>query len=374
MAANASALSLTVPAVPNSELARTFGVLLLGFIFTVTLYGLTFFQTYVYYTHFPGDERRTKYTVALLWALDTAVTTLLSHTIYHYLITDFMIPFTHLITTRTFIAELALSSSLALVVQCYYAFRVWAVSHRRMVAPAVIIALSLASFAFNIVGVAKIMRESLFFRIGDSGIRLMKRIGTGLSVASDLLITCSMFWYLRPRRNPGMAVPEGWYEKIVVYAINRGTCFTVFHVVLLISLLTMPTQQVWILFHWVGNKIYVNSVFSMLNFRRTHHGRGVPEEASLNQRARVTGGRTGGTFITRSGFSGAGAADTSRSVQFNVHADTKSAGPMNIELDMVRSEGDVGFDDVNSDDTKRTRRESALSGGPSKPQDFVHAL
>ncbi|KAH9889812.1 hypothetical protein C8Q73DRAFT_705575 [Cubamyces lactineus] len=342
MSSNGTA-HMDMPVVPSTELTQTFGVLLIGFIFTATLYGLTFFQTYIYYTRFPGDDKSIKSIVGLLWALDTAVTTLVSHTIYHFLVTDFMIPFSQLITTKTFIAEIALSGFVALVVQCYYASRLWTVSFKQTILPTAVAALALAAFAFNLATIAKLIHQPLFSRVVSSGVKLTKGISTGLVLAGDLLIAGSMLWYLRPSRNPGMALPNGWYEKIVVYGINRGTCFAIFQVAVLITLVTMPDQQVWLIFHWVGGKVYVNSTFSMLNFRNTHHGRGVPEEASLNQNARGSAGRTG-TYTTRSGLSGG--ADSSHSVQFNVHADAKSGGAMNIELDMVRSQGDMAYDDV----------------------------
>lgn len=63
-----------------------------------------------------------------------------------------------------------------------------------------------------------------------------------------------------------------------------------------------------------------HEIIHRLNFRNTHHGRGVPEEASLNQNARGSAGRSG-TYTTRSGLSGG--ADSSHSVQFNVHPDAK---------------------------------------------------
>ena len=66
----------------SAELTNTFGVLLIGFIFSVVLYGLTFFrtfapsrqrqssrslvtcaETYIYYTRFPQDVFATKWTV-----------------------------------------------------------------------------------------------------------------------------------------------------------------------------------------------------------------------------------------------------------------------------------------------------------------------
>ena len=67
----------------SEELTSTFGVLLIGFIFAVVLYGLTFFrafaariqrlsfvdehafsETYIYYTRFPQDKTSTKWMVS----------------------------------------------------------------------------------------------------------------------------------------------------------------------------------------------------------------------------------------------------------------------------------------------------------------------
>ncbi|KAI0763620.1 hypothetical protein BD413DRAFT_206954 [Trametes elegans] len=338
----------TVPSTPSSELTKTFGVLLIGFIFTVTLYGLTFFQTYIYYTRFPTDPKVIKYMVGVLWALDTAVTSLVSHTIYRYLITNFIVPFQLLTTTSTFIAAEALSVLLALVVQCYFTFRVWTISGRRSIVPTATVVVAVASFAIDLASVVKMTDQSLFAQVVTRVVKVTRGIGSGLSAATDVIIVLSMFWYLRPSRNPGMALPRDLYEKVVVYGVNRGTFFTVFQITALVTLVTMPSQQVWILFHWVGSKVYINSILSMLNFRNTHHGRGVPEEASMNRHARGRG--LSGTFTSRSGASRgtAGQVDTSHSVHFNVHADAKTTEAMNIELDMVRSR-DLVDDDADMD-------------------------
>ncbi|KAI0632001.1 hypothetical protein C8Q77DRAFT_1158683 [Trametes polyzona] len=354
---------LLPPIGPAHELTQTFGVLLIGFIFTVSLYGLTFFQTYIYYTRFPHDAKGTKYTVGLLWATDTMITALISHTIYRYMITDFMLPFALLVTTRTFIAEGALSVFLALIVQCYYASRIWTASGRRSMIPSIVIILALAALAFNLASVAKMTNQTLFHQVVSRSVKVTKGISWGLSSGADILIAWSMLWYLRPTANPGMATPEGWYEKVAVYGVNRGTSFAIFQIVALILLLTMPDRQTWILIHWVGSKVYVNSILSMLNFRNSHRGRGVPEEASQNQHARDSDGRSG-TFTSRSGFTGEEHIDTSANIHFNVHADSKNAPepvPVNIELDMIQAAPGVSADsDVGG------AEKAEATGGPSK--------
>ena len=75
-----------------------------------------------------------------------------------------------------------------------------------------------------------------------------------------------------------------------------------------------------------------------LNFRNTHHGRGVNEEDSLNQHASNRSGSVSVPVVAR---------ETARSVQFSVHPDVKTGDQMNvIELDMVPSRTEVYDDDV----------------------------
>ncbi|EJF63153.1 hypothetical protein DICSQDRAFT_102187 [Dichomitus squalens LYAD-421 SS1] len=341
----------------SDELTSTFGVLLIGFIFSVVLYGLTFFQTYIYYTRFPADHMGTKSIVGALWAMDTGATTLISHTIYNYLITNFLSAFDQLVTTKTFVAELVLAALLVLVVQCYYAFRVWSITDKQVVIPLLLALLALASCALNLASVASIAQQDLFAHIVTHNVKLIRGIASALSVVADFVIVGAMLFYMQPARNPGMVIAKGWFEKTVVFGFNRGTVFTAVQTLALIIFLAMPTSQAWILVGWVASKIYVNSLLAMLNFRNTHRGRGVHEEDSLNQAA---SNRSGSHSAAVSG-----ARDTNRSVQFSVNPDAKPHDPMSlIELDMVGSPAD-GFDDETGKATPWLD-----AGGPSKRRDF----
>ena len=57
-------------------------------------------------------------------------------------------------------------------------------------------------------------------------VKLLRGVGFALAVVTDISILGAMFYHMQPTRNPGMAVPNGWYEKLVVYGFNRGTAFT----------------------------------------------------------------------------------------------------------------------------------------------------
>ncbi|KAI1793283.1 hypothetical protein LXA43DRAFT_1092834 [Ganoderma leucocontextum] len=339
----------------SDELGSTFGVLLIGFIFSVVLYGLTFFQTYIYYTRFPADHMGTKCTVGALWAIDTAATTLISHTAYRYLITNFMTAFDRLVTTQTFIAEEVLSTILIAAVQCYYAFRLWSVTNKRIAVPTFIAVLVQVSGALNLVGIVNIARQDLFFEIVTNSVKIFRGIGLAIAVAADILIVGAMFWYMQPSRNPGMAKPQGLYENAIVYCFNRGTVYTAIQILFLVIFLTLPHSQGWILLGWIASKVYVNSLLAMLNFRNTHRGRGVHEEDSLNQAA----SNRSGTLSVPVGPP----RETTRSVQFSVPL--KNRDPTNvIGLDMVSSRAGV----YDRDNDKANGWPDAE--GPSKGRNF----
>ncbi|CCM04920.1 uncharacterized protein FIBRA_07117 [Fibroporia radiculosa] len=332
--------SSEIPVLPPpptvEELNKTFGVLLIGFIFAVTLYGLTFFQTYIYYSRFPSDSRLSKYTIGLIWAVDTATTTLLSHTLYYYLITSFMAPFDTLNITKTFISENALAAFGIFLTQCFYASRIYSINGENPVLPTLAAVLATANLALGIASSAEISDQPLFYNFVNHTIKVLTGVQYGLSTLCDLIIVGALFYYLQRERFPGLKVAQGWYEYVAVCFINRGTCFTLLQFVSLVLFVAAPTQQVWILFHFVTSKAYINSLLLMLNFRNVHRGKGVEEEASMNLHD-LKSGRTSSGHGTR--------GETSRSVQFGV-VDTESKGAaMTIGLDTIRS-GTAMDDDV----------------------------
>ncbi|KAI0770518.1 hypothetical protein C8Q74DRAFT_1369673 [Fomes fomentarius] len=330
---------VAVPAVPADELTRTFGVLLIGFIFSVVLNGLTFFQTYIYYTRFPSDSFGTKALVGIVWAVDTCATTLLSHTIYHYLITSFLLAFEQLLITNTFIAEQGLGVFLIFIVQLYYVYRLWCVNDKQIAVPALIGVIAIAACALNLVGVVQMGKQTLFVDIVSSQVKIFRGVAFAFNVVANCAIVGAMLFYMQPTRNPGMALPTDLYERIVVFGFNRGTSFAVTQLLCMIFFLAAPKEQGWILLDWVACRIYANSILAMLNFRNSHRGRGVNEEDSLNQHASNRSGTISAPVNPR---------ETARSVQFSVHPDLKSADPMNIiELDMVPSHN-MDDDDVSN--------------------------
>ncbi|SJL15322.1 uncharacterized protein ARMOST_18815 [Armillaria ostoyae] len=71
------------------SIGETFGALYVGAIIAAVLFGITNLQTVIYYKRYPNDWWLYRYSVALLWVLDTLHVVLSTHALYFYLIEMF---------------------------------------------------------------------------------------------------------------------------------------------------------------------------------------------------------------------------------------------------------------------------------------------
>jgi len=97
----------------------------------------------------------------------------------------------------------------------------------------------------------------------------------------NLFIVASQAYYLRPSRQPNMKLPSCWLHRLLLVLASRGTVFTLLHIALTVTLVSLPHSQIWILLHLVVSKVYINSLFTMLNIRKAEDGRGINEEDDL---------------------------------------------------------------------------------------------
>ncbi|PBK81088.1 hypothetical protein ARMGADRAFT_1068692 [Armillaria gallica] len=73
--------STTLPSV-----SETLGALYVGVTIAAVLYGITNLQSVIYYRRYPNDWWVYRYSVGILWALDTVHVAISVYTVYFYLI------------------------------------------------------------------------------------------------------------------------------------------------------------------------------------------------------------------------------------------------------------------------------------------------
>ncbi|TFK52508.1 hypothetical protein OE88DRAFT_1734485 [Heliocybe sulcata] len=368
-AAAGNATAALPPPLTTEELDETFGVLFIGFVVSTVLYGLTFFQTYIYFSRYPKDNVLTKCTVGLLSLLDTATSALMSQALYYYLITMFASPFGLLDATSTFCAENGLAILVGFIVQIFFAARVWTVTNKNWALAGAIAFFALAAFVFGITMTVQIFKQKRLSELATTHMKVVASLSQALATLADVLITGALMWYLSPKRNDLMKgkSPKGWFDKLVTYAINRGTTVSVIQFAYLLAVsssavgirlsvrdahappqfVIVPAKQIWMPFHLVVSKVYVNTLLAMLNSREITSGRGAYEEESVSS----TSSQPKLSF----GMGGSSSSGTglSRSVRFNVVDTMQSQGEHNIELDKLDRQDVVisnKFDDAASDD------------------------
>ncbi|KIJ61119.1 hypothetical protein HYDPIDRAFT_138279 [Hydnomerulius pinastri MD-312] len=270
---------------PSSAELENLGVLFVGFVSATVLYGLTFFQTYIYYSRYPKDIQWIKYLVRGLSPLSCTRALILrqplltrAQRLYYYLIVMFDVNMDILYATTETDPSTPDQVLLTFICQLY---ETHCSSHLRVLTPLV-----LSFFAHRIfTGMFEQRQLSAF---ATSNMEVVAAISQSFAAIADVIIFATMCYSLRKARFPDMLMPEGFVETTVTLLVSRGLGFTLIQVAYFCVFVASPAKQFWIPFQMVGSKFYVNTVLGLLNAREVKHGQGLNEENSLTDRKSST--------------------------------------------------------------------------------------
>ncbi|KAG2343336.1 hypothetical protein BDR05DRAFT_311485 [Suillus weaverae] len=274
---------------PSSAEVENLVVLFVGFAFATFLYGLTFFQTYLYFSRYSNDNAWTKVLVGALFVLDTTSTGLVSDLTYHCLITMFEVSMDVLYATLTFCIQDLLSVILILIAQLFFAVRLYTVCGgptsitSRSVSMAVLFCAFIA-VVFGLISVGQIFQKRQLTAFALPSMAVIAGISQGFAAVANIIIFIAMCWSLRPARYPDMVLPEGVFEKIAVLFVSRGLGLTVIQLAYLGIFVASPGKPYWIAVQMVTPRVYANVVLGLLNTREVKHGVGLNEEETLSDR------------------------------------------------------------------------------------------
>ncbi|KAK6991907.1 hypothetical protein R3P38DRAFT_3227330 [Favolaschia claudopus] len=205
-------------------LDNTLGAWLIGLIVSSVLSGITCLQVYLYFTKSSSRDRTILKTFVMgLFLLDTFHLSLVSHSMYSVVVTNFgdyvqlgIIPWSLLLQT-------AFGSFLSANVRLFYAWRIYIISNKFLLLPSVIGICSIPAFIFSVLYTQKGF-EIKFFKLAD---RLFVRsaLGLGFGAAADLLIAGTMIYYLSKNKT-GFQKTNKAINMLVTYSLSTGalTC------------------------------------------------------------------------------------------------------------------------------------------------------
>ncbi|KAI6035811.1 hypothetical protein EDC04DRAFT_2178464 [Pisolithus marmoratus] len=278
----ASTPTLTpVPDISFSRETENLGILFAGFVTSSLLYGGTIFQTYAYYVRFPRDSNRMRYFVIFLAIVDTATSASVSAVLYHFLIDMYEIPVDVLVAPVSMCVQYALSFILVFVSQLFFAFRVFEVTGGSRLVSLLVVLLSFVSFVFGMTSAGQMFQQRQLSSFALPTMKAVAMTHLGFAVLADVLILFTLYYWLRKEHHPYLRIPERFIDRVSVLIVNRGLSFTLVQLAYLCAFVAVPSHQYWVMFQMVGTKLYVISVFQLLNCRESENGRGVNEEEYL---------------------------------------------------------------------------------------------
>ncbi|KAF9219126.1 hypothetical protein BS17DRAFT_789949, partial [Gyrodon lividus] len=273
---------------PSPAELENLGVLFIGFVAATILYGLTFFQTYNYFSRYPKDNQWIKYLVASLCTLDTATSAIVSQVLYYYLIVIFDVSVDVLYATTTFCIQYLLSVLLAFIAQLFFAHRVFQVTGGSRPITLAVVFMSFISFVFGLISSGQMFARRRLSALGSPDLEVVAAISQSSAAIADVVIFVTMCHSLRRARYREMVLPEGIMETAATLLVSRGLAFTIAQIAYFCIFVAFPARQLWIPLHMIGSKFYVNNVLGLLNAREVKHGQGLNEEDSLIDRKDAT--------------------------------------------------------------------------------------
>ncbi|KAL1944041.1 hypothetical protein VTO73DRAFT_3859 [Trametes versicolor] len=246
------------------SLGNTIGAVFIGNILAACLYGLTTLQTYVYYGKSRKDSATMKGLVAFLWILDTVHLIMVTHTVYHYAITNFGDFLGVLKPTWSVLAQVIVTGVSDGIIRGLFCYRIWILSDRNRVLCSIIAITSVVSFGCSLAYPIKGFSCTSYVELQQFA--WLFYFSLSMIFAADLIIAASMCALLARRRSSYFGVDQT-IRTLILFSVNTGVVTTLCTLMALIAYAVSPHTFIYIAFYFLLPKLLLNSVLAMLNAR-----------------------------------------------------------------------------------------------------------
>jgi len=252
-------------------------------------FGITVMQTYVYFTSFPNDPTFIHATIWVLLALDISHITLAWHMDYHWLILNFNNPAALGVTVWSLNITVILTGMITMIVQGFYARRVFILSNRNWFMTISIVVLAAARLVAGVVNAVKFFEIQIIAKF-PAACEAIVAVSLGSGTAADLLITGCLVYYLRGHTSPGFNTStDSLVNKIILWTVNNGLLTSVVGIAVLIAFIFSKNNMIYFAIYVTLSKLYINALLATLNSRRVTRGRGVEDESTASMPMSVRG-------------------------------------------------------------------------------------
>ncbi|CAA7268564.1 unnamed protein product [Cyclocybe aegerita] len=252
-----------------TTVANTFGAIEIGSFGAAFLFGIVTLQCYIYFSQNPNDSRKLKAMVAIIWVLECVHSVLIFWEVYRLTITYYGRA-KEVRQYPGFSSVLMLGGFITMIVQCFFAYRVWKFLPR----PYRFIGLACGVIAItrgimSLYGsVEAILMTSYPAYLADYQHYLTALLALGAFI--DVVNAASMSYFLVMQREKAFSKTTTLIDRLVAYTIGTGVITSVAAIAVLILFQTLSQRVIISLALYVAlAKLYSNSLLSALNARRS---------------------------------------------------------------------------------------------------------
>jgi len=253
-------------------LDNTLGAAYIGVVLAAVLYGVSCSQVFYYFRHYSKqDGWGTKAVVIATLVSDTVHQGLISHTVYTYVITYYYSPQQLSYIVRSLLVEVLFNATTALLVQTFFAIRIWKFSGRNLPITATLAIVIVAGFVSTVVFAANALSLTTFVELGT--LKPLSMAVNALAVAGDVLITV-VFCTLLHRARSNLKRSNTMVNMLIAFSVQTGMLTSLCAIGSLVSIVLSPNTFIYIGFYFLLGRLYCNSLLATLNVRKAIRGRG----------------------------------------------------------------------------------------------------
>ncbi|KAF8192573.1 hypothetical protein BJ912DRAFT_962409 [Pholiota molesta] len=250
---------------------NTMGAAYIGVVAAAMLYGVSFVQAWYYFMKYQQDVWYIKTLVGSIWFFETVHQALISHTVYHYIVTNYNNPSTLDDIVWSILLEVLFNGLIGLLVQGFLTLRVWRLSGNNAPLTAIVGCLVFACFGCSVAFTAKSMQLHTWVELERlKGLSMAVNLSGAIT---DVLIAAALFAFLH-RSRTGFKKSDNMISKLIAFTVSTGLLTSVCAVASLISILASGHTLIYVAFYFSLGRLYSNSVLATLNARQIIRGLG----------------------------------------------------------------------------------------------------
>ncbi|RDX57396.1 hypothetical protein OH76DRAFT_36086 [Lentinus brumalis] len=247
----------------SSFLDETIGMIMIGMAVTASLFGVTSGQAMWYFRHYPQDRTFLRVMVRVIWCLDALSLGFYFASMWQYLVGKELFSFGGKPLPWTSNSQIMINACSITIIQSFYTFRIWTLSKHKILA-GILGTFVLADLALGSLLYAKSIQTTDISQFSE--LTAFDIAMSSVTAATDLLL-CGTLVTLLVRSRTGSTGSDRLINKLLLYTINTGLFTTICALLSLITVLALPNTSVYVMFYYIGSRMYSISLLSTLNAR-----------------------------------------------------------------------------------------------------------